>query len=150
MEALVTLLAGIQPWHWLVLGLVLLISEMMSGTSYLLWPAFAALATALVSFTGATNWIVDVTLFAVLTIALTAFGRPLVQRWRNDGGLLNLNERGQALVGVRATLTNFADGVGAVKINDTIWRAVSEDALAAGDHVEIASVDGTTLRVKRA
>ncbi|WP_395645503.1 NfeD family protein [Terricaulis sp.] len=150
MEAIVSLLAAIQPWHWLVLGLVLLISEMMSGTSYLLWPAVAAFATGLVSFSGATNWVVDVTLFAVLTIALTAFGRPLVQRWRNDGGLRNLNERGQSLIGVRATLTNFADGVGAVKINDTIWRAVSEDALAAGDHVEIAAVDGTTLRVKRA
>lgn len=150
MEALVPLLAGIQPWHWLVLGLVLLISEMMSGTSYLLWPAVAAFVTGLVAFSGMTNWVFDVTLFAVLTIALTLMGRPLVQRWRNAGGLTNLNERSRSLVGTRATLANFANGVGAVKINDTMWRAVSDDALNAGDNVEVAGVEGSTLKVKRA
>lgn len=150
MDALVTLLAGIEPWHWLVFGLILFIAEMLSGTTYLLWPAVAAIATAIVAFTGVTTWVFDVAMFAVLTFGLTAFGRPIVQRWRSEGGLRNLNERGQSLIGVRATLTNFANGVGAVKINDTVWRATSDDALAAGDHVEIASVDGTTLRVRRA
>jgi inner membrane protein len=47
-------------------------------------------------------------------------------------------------------VSNFANGVGSVKIADTMWRAVSEEALEAGQSVEVAAVDGTTLTVKRA
>ncbi|MEQ1709295.1 MAG: NfeD family protein [Terricaulis sp.] len=148
MDTITSVLANLEPQHWLVLGLVLLIAEMASGTTYLLWPAVAAFVTAAVSWTGATDWAADMGLFAVLVIALTAFGRPLVQRWRNGGGAVGLNERGEALIGARAVVASFADGVGSVKVGDTVWRAVSEDALQAGQHVEIATVSGVTLGVK--
>lgn len=149
MDAVVTLLASIEPWHWLALGLVLLIAEMATGTTYLLWPAVAAFVTGAVAFFEATNWAVDIGIFAVLVIALTAFGRPLVQRWRNEGGASGLNERSIALIGVRGVVASFANGVGSVKVNDTVWRAVSDDSLAEGQAVEIAAVDGATLKVKR-
>lgn len=150
MDSLLLFFAGIGPQHWLVLGLVLLIAEMASGTTYLLWPAVAAFITALVAWVAPTEWTVELGAFAALVIALTAFGRPLVQRWRSEGGASGLNERGQALIGARAVLSEFANGVGAVKVGDTRWRAVSEEPLAPGESVEIASVDGATLRVKRA
>ncbi|MBC7768067.1 MAG: NfeD family protein [Phycisphaerales bacterium] len=146
---LVAFFTSFGPTHWLVLGLILLIAEMASGTTYLLWPAVAAFVTALVSLTGATNWIADMAVFAVLVIALTAFGRPLVQRWRNDGAANGLNERSAALIGERGVVANFANGIGSVKVQDTIWRAVSEEALEAGQAVVVASVDGVTLKVKR-
>lgn len=148
MDAIVSLLAAIQPQHWFVFGLVLLIAELASGTTYLLWPAFAAFIVGLISMTGATTWGVDLALFAVLVLVLTWLGRPLVRNLRAKGDNL-LNERGAQLVGGRAVVTAFADGVGSVKVNDTIWRAVSDEALAPGENVEIASVDGVTLRVKR-
>jgi membrane protein implicated in regulation of membrane protease activity len=148
MDTIISVLANLGAQHWLVFGLVLLIAEMASGTTYLLWPAVAAFVTAAVSWTGATDWAADMGLFAVLVIGLTAFGRPLVQRWRNGGGAVGLNERGEALIGVRAVVANFADGVGSVKVGDTVWRAVSEEALEPGQQVEIATVDGVTLGVK--
>ncbi|GAN00133.1 putative activity regulator of membrane protease YbbK [alpha proteobacterium U9-1i] len=148
MDALLALLALIEPQHWLVLGLVLLIAEMASGTTYLLWPAVAAFITALVAFFGVDAWL-QLTLFAVLVIALTYFGRPLVQslRKRDDS---NLNERGQALIGTRGIVTEFANGAGAVKLGDTVWRAVSDEALTSGESVQVDAVDGVTLKVKRA
>lgn len=149
MDAIPSLFAGLEPQHWLVLGLVLLIAEMATGTTYLLWPAVAAFATGLVAFLGFTGWIGEVALFAVLVIALTAYGRPLAQRLRGAENS-TLNERGAALIGMRGVVTAFANGVGSVKINDTVWRAMSEDALGAGESVEIAGVDGVTLKVKRA
>ena len=150
MDALVALLAGIEPQHWLILGLLLLIAEMASGTTYLLWPAVAAFVTGLIAFAGLTNWIADMAIFAVLVIALTAYGRPLVQRLRSTGESSTLNERGASLIGARGVVTAFGDGVGSVKIDDTVWRAISEDTLAAGEHVKVAAVDGVTLKVKRA
>lgn len=149
MDTLITFLTSMGPQYWLILGLILLIAEMATGTTYLLWPAVAAFITALVSFSGMTNWVADVGIFAVLVIALTAFGRPLVQRWRLEHPASGLNDRAAGLIGVRGVLTAFANGVGSVKVNDTVWRAVSDEALEAGANVEIAGVDGSSLKVKR-
>ena len=146
---IVSLLAGLEPQHWLILGLILLIAEMASGTTYLLWPAVAAFATGALAYFALVSWPVELALFAVLVIVLTLLGRPLVRRFRAEGAA-HLNERGAQMVGGRAIVTAFANGVGSVKINDSIWRAVSDEALAPGENVEIAAVDGATLKVKRA
>lgn len=146
---MIDLLAQIQPQHWFVLGLVLLIAEMATGTTYLLWPAVAAFIVGALGLTGMTSWGFDVGLFAVLVIVLTAFGRPLVQRFRTGGGSPHLNERAAQLIGTRAVVANFADGIGSVKIQDTIWRATSEETLAPGENVTITAIDGATVKVKR-
>ncbi len=150
MDTLITFLTSLGPQHWLVFGLILLIAEMASGTTYLLWPAVAAFLTALVTLTGATSWIADMAIFAVLVIVLTAFGRPIVRRWRNENKADGLNERSKTLIGTRGVITVFANGAGSVKIADTIWRAVSDEALSPGQTVVIDSVDGATLKVKAA
>ncbi len=146
---LIGFFSTLGPQHWLVLGLILLIAEMASGTTYLLWPAVAAFVTALVSLLGLTNWIADIAIFAVLVIALTYFGRPLIERWKRDGAANGLNERSATLIGARGVVANFANGVGSVKVQDTVWRAVSDEALEAGAPVVVDSVDGATLKVKR-
>lgn len=149
METLIDLLNALGPQHWLVLGLLLLIAEMASGTTYLLWPAVAAFAVALVSWVAPTTWVVEIALFAVLILVLTYFGHPIVKRWRNENAAQGLNERSTTLIGTRGVVSNFANGVGSVKVGDTIWRAVSDEALEAGQPVQVASVDGVTLKVKR-
>lgn len=150
MDTLIAFFTGLGPQHWLVLGLILLIAEMVTGTTYLLWPSVAAFLTALVSLIGVTNWIADMAIFALLVIALTYFGRPMVQRWREEGAASGLNERSLTLIGTRGEITVFANGAGSVKVADTVWRAVSDEALTPGEAVVVDSVDGATLRVKRA
>jgi membrane protein implicated in regulation of membrane protease activity len=150
MDTILTLLSGLAPQHWLVLGLVLLIAEMASGTTYLLWPAVAAFVTALVAWLAPIGWTIELGLFAVLVIALTAFGRPIVQRWRNEGAANGLNDRAASLVGARGVVETFSNGAGSVKVGDTMWRARSDEALEAGAAVIVSAVDGVTLRVKRA
>ncbi len=149
MDSLISFFMTFGPQHWVVLGLILLIAEMSTGTTYLLWPAVAAFVTALISWFGVTSWIADIGIFAALVIVLTFFGRPLVQKWRSEGAASGLNERAQTMIGTRGLMMSFADGVGSVKVNDTVWRAVSDDALEPGQHVEVTAVDGVTLRVKR-
>jgi len=150
MDTLVAFLTSLGPQHWLVLGLILLIAEMASGTTYLLWPAVAAFITALIALAGATNWIAEIAIFAVLVIALTAFGRPLVQNWRKAGEANGLNDRAASLIGMRGIVTAFANGSGSVQLQDTIWRVGSEEELTAGESVIIDSADGAILKVKRA
>jgi membrane protein implicated in regulation of membrane protease activity len=150
MDTLVSLLNGLGPEHWLVLGLILLIAEMASGTTYLLWPAVAAFITALLAWIAPTGWVVEIVVFGVLILVLTYFGHPLVKRWRNEGAANGLNERGTALIGSRGVVSTFANGVGSVRVHDTVWRALSEDDLQAGQEVEVTAVDGATLKVRRA
>jgi len=122
---------------------------MATGTTYLLWPAVAAFATGLVAWLTPAGWVIEFSIFALLIIVLTYFGHPLVKNWRNENAANGLNERGSALVGARGVIANFANGVGSVKVRDTVWRAVSDEALEAGQAVEVAAVDGITLKVKR-
>ena len=150
MDTVITFLSSFGPQHWLVFGLILLIAEMASGTTYLLWPAVAAFLTALISLAGVTNWVADIAIFAVLVIVLTAFGRPIVQRWRAQNNAEGLNERSKTLIGTRGVITVFANGTGSVKIADTVWRVISDDALQPGQTVVIDSVDGATLKVRAA
>ncbi|MBL8537828.1 MAG: NfeD family protein [Hyphomonadaceae bacterium] len=150
MSVLIDLLSQMQPQHWLVLGLVLLIAEMATGTTYLLWPAVAAFLTALLAWITPMPWSVEMGVFAILVIALTWLGRPLVQHWRKEGKASGLNERSQTLIGTRGVLASFENGAGSVKVNDTVWRAISDEALQAGETVEVVDVDGASLRVRRA
>lgn len=150
MDTLISLLNALGPQHWLVLGLILLIAEMASGTTYLLWPAVAAFITALLAWIAPTGWIAEVIVFGVLILVLTYFGHPLVKRWRNEGAANGLNERGAALIGSRGVVSTFANGVGSVRVQDTVWRALSDEELEAGQEVEVTAIDGATLKVRRA
>lgn len=149
MDALIAFFSEFGPQHWLILGLVLLIAEMTSGTTYLLWPAVAAFITALAAFLGLSNWIAQIAVFAVLVIVLTALGRPLVRNWRKEGEASGLNERSASLIGARGVIASFDNGAGSVKVGDTMWRAVSDETLEPGADVQVAAVDGTILKVKR-
>lgn len=149
MDTLLSLLNAMGPQHWAVLGLILLIVEMVTGTTYLLWPAVAAFATALLAWVAPTGWMVELAVFAALILVLTYFGQPIVKRWRNEGAASGLNERNTSLIGKRGVVANFANGVGSVKVGDTVWRATSDEGLEAGQAVVVAAVDGVTLKVTR-
>lgn len=150
MDTLISLLNAMEPQHWLVLGLILLIAEMATGTTYLLWPAVAAFLTAAIAFIAPTGWLVEVGIFAVLVMVLTYFGQPLVRQWRREGPATGLNDRAATLIGRPGVVESFANGAGQVRVGDTNWRAVSDDTLEPGAAVQIVAVDGITLKVKRA
>lgn len=150
MDTILTFLATMGPQHWLVLGLILLIAEMVTGTTYLLWPTVAAFITGLIAFFGLTNWMAELAIFAVLVMALTYFGRPIVRRWRDEKAAKGLNDRAASLIGQRGLISAFNNGAGSAKVGDTMWRVTSEEVLEAGAEVEVIAVDGVTLRVKRA
>jgi inner membrane protein len=142
----------IEPWHWFALGLILLVAEILTGTTYLLWPAAAAAITGAVALFGPGETMTEWVIFSVLTIALTLAGHFYVRkRLLKPHGSDTLNERAAALVGeIALAEAPFEAGHGRVRLNDTIWRAASSEPIAAGEKVAIVSVDGTLLQVKRA
>jgi hypothetical protein len=143
---------SLAPWHWLVVALVFLAAELMSGSTYLLWPAAAAVLAALAAWllpgASAAHWAV----FGAASIVLTLMGPRYVRgRWLNPRGDDMLNDRAREMVGATGEAADaFVNGLGAVKLGDTVWRATASEPIVAGERVEVVSVSGATVAVRRA
>ncbi|AJR00193.1 Putative activity regulator of membrane protease YbbK [Enterobacteriaceae bacterium bta3-1] len=136
---------------WLSLGGVLLAAELLGAGGYLLWSGISALIVGLLTWIFPFGWEWQATLFAILTVA-TAF---LWWRWlkrsqpesKNNDDLLN--QRSRQLIGARATLeAPIVNGNGRIRIGDSSWRVTCYQDLPTGTVVEVADVEGITLKVK--
>lgn len=152
MEALTELLAQPAAPHWFVLGLVLLVAELSTGTTYLLWPAVAAWLVGLVLLFVPLALPAQLAIFAGATLATTLTGRTYVKgRLLGAGGDPAMNDRAKQLVGARAVASGaFENGVGRVRLGDSEWRGASAEAIGAGDPLVVTAVEGATLHVRRA
>jgi membrane protein implicated in regulation of membrane protease activity len=151
MDALTHMLADLAFWHWLVLGAILLALESATGSTYLLGPAAAALATGLLVSLFPMGWPFQVVAFSAMTIGVTMAGRHYIRgKWLGRTDAPDLNDRTRDLTGQRAVAaTAFENGEGRVKHGDTEWRAESKDAISAGEVVEIIGVEGASLIVRK-
>ncbi|MBI1252446.1 MAG: hypothetical protein GC189_13365 [Alphaproteobacteria bacterium] len=139
------------PWFWLGLALAICAVEVMTGTTYLLWPAAAAALAALAAWAVPGAWPLHVAVFGAAAIVFTWFGpRALRGRWANEQGSDRLNDRAALLVGAKGVAAEaFVNGVGSVRLDDTVWRARAQEALSAGDAVQVTAVEGATVTVSR-
>jgi membrane protein implicated in regulation of membrane protease activity len=144
-------MSGIEPTHWFALGFAFLVAEILTGTTYLLWPAAAAALTALLALFAPADIAAQWAVFAVLTIALTVTGHFYVRgKWLKRQENTVLNERAHTLVGqIAIAASAFEAGMGRVRLGDTVWQASSAEAIADGQQVTVVGVDGSTLQVKK-
>lgn len=141
-------------WYWWLLAIGLLIVEISTGTTYVLWPAVAAALVGTVClflFQGA--WEVQLLIFAGLTLFLTIFVTPYAKKWlhraKTDHEMLN--ERGAQKIGKHAVvMQGFVGGRGKVALGDTVWLAecAADRDLLKDARVEIINVRGTVLIVR--
>lgn len=152
MESLIELLNGLSLWHWWTLAVALLVLELMTGTTYLLWPTVAAALVGLVAASPIPfGWELQLVLFAVVTAALTLAGDKFVsKRWFfTDKPKLNL--RAQQLAGEKVIATSaFVAGEGRVRLGDTVWAAelVADAPVSEGAILEVVGLEGATLQVR--
>ena len=144
-------------WHWLALGLILLSIEMALGTFDLLWISIAAfLTSAFAAFAPAdlAGWEGQLIIFSATSALLYLAGRTVFRKMReNVAEHPTLNKRMASTLGARATVaSDFAGGMGRVKLGDTEWSAVDMDGrdLRAGTAVIVAETDGNRLKVRAA
>ena len=148
---MVDFFSAMQFWHWFAFGGVLLLIEMLAPATIFLWPGIAAVAMGILMFAMPDMpWTMAVPLWAILSVA-TAFGWR-AYREKNpapvDAAAATLNQRGSQYVGRQFTLTApVINGVGQMKVDDTIWKVVSDTDFIAGATVKVLSVDGTSLRI---
>lgn len=140
-------LSGLGNWIWPILGIVLMCLETLAPGVFMLWFGIAAMIVGLLSFFVVMSWQAQLLAFAVLSVAMVPvwrrFGRPRASETDKPF----LNRRTAGLIGRELILEKpIIDGVGTVKIDDTIWRIEGPDA-PSGSRVRIEQADGARLRV---
>jgi membrane protein implicated in regulation of membrane protease activity len=137
-------------WLWIVAGLALGGVELMTATYFLIWPGLAAVALGLWMFAApATPFWDQVTIFAVLALALTVAGRVWVARREAAPAPGGLNRRGARLVGRVVTVRAVGGDMLEVEVDGELWRARGA-GLAEGDRAVVETVQGATLALRRA
>ncbi len=146
---LFTFLEGMNTTRWMVFGFALLVLEVLTGTTYILWPAAAALIVGLIVLVVPLAWPMQMLLFALISVGLLFYGHNKVVAARKARKPSDLNERAKSMVGKRVkAVVDFDAGEGRVQVGDTQWRAAMEEGNAkTGDELRIVSVKGTTLYV---
>ena len=145
------LVASLEWWHWLVLGMLLMIVEIIAPASFFLWIAIAAFIMTLVTLLlSELSWQLQFILFGALSVASLLAGRAWFKRRPIASDMPQLNRRAEQYIGRTFTLTEpIENGYGTVHVDDTRWR-VSGPALPAGKAVHVVGIDGTIFRVEAA
>jgi membrane protein implicated in regulation of membrane protease activity len=134
---------------WLIVGLVLMIAEVLSGDFVLIMLGVGALLGAgSAAITG--NPVIDVAVFAVSSVGLIVLARPALKRRFLAGPHIATGI--DALVGTRAVVVSTVDyDAGQVKIGGEVWsaRAVHETQapIAPGTSVTVVEISGATAVV---
>lgn len=145
--------AQIEWWIWIVAGVILLAMEMLVPIMVALW--FGAAAILL----GVFVWVYPI--HAITQIAaFTFFGVFMTGCWFRFFKPGKLNKTGQSesdiigQIGLVVKGTGQYKGHGELRLQKPIlgsesWPFLSSDEINEGDRVEITSISGNTLTVKK-
>jgi len=145
----VPLIDNVQFWHWLALGGVLGVLEILAPGFVLIWLGLAAVLVGFIMLA----W-PDMS-FAYQLLAFAGISVPSVFAWFYwlrkspvESDKPTLNRRAEQLIGRRAPVVEaIVNGRGRIKLGDGTWSVTGPD-LPAGHMVEITGVEGALLEVK--
>lgn len=133
---------------WLVVGVLLIAAEVLSGDFVLLMLGAAALAAAGSSALFG-SLVIDVTVFAVTAVGLIVLARPVLKSRLAVTQQTKTNA--EALVGDKALVVSRVDAhSGQVKLRGEIWSARTYDeteVLEPGRSVTVLDIAGATALV---
>lgn len=134
----------------IILGLILLVTEAFVASSGLLalgGLAAFAIGSLMLMDTEVEGLRLDWRLIAGTTLALGAASFLLVSYGlAAQGRKVTTGEKG--LIGMTGQVISWDGAAGYVMVDGERWRAVSSDALKAGDAIKVVSLDGLTLKVR--
>ncbi|MEP9377112.1 NfeD family protein [Aquabacter sp. CN5-332] len=141
---------ALSPWGWFVLGGILLVLEIFIPGASLVWLGIAGFITGLIGFAITLPWQAQIFIFAVLAVLAVIVGRRLSPAQGEASDRPFLNRRADALAGRILFLEiPIHGGVGAVRVDDTLWRVEGPD-LPAGERVKVVRAEGAVLIVEPA
>jgi membrane protein implicated in regulation of membrane protease activity len=138
---------------WIVLGVVLAVAEMFTGTLVLIMLAAGAFAAALAAGLGAPVFVQALVFAAVSALSLAAV-RPIIRRHQRPAIETGGTPFGlEAIEGASGLVLEDVDADhGLVKIEGELWTARAYDVtqvIPKGERVRVVEVKGATAMVWR-
>jgi len=152
MDGILQWLDTLTFWHWMVLGAVLIVVELLAPGIWFLWLGIGAMATGLVVLILADlTWQVQTVIFSAFSVVSIIAGRIIMRQASQSEDHPMLNRRIDQYVGKIFVLEGDTRlGYGDVRIGDSVWRVQLTDPslqLSAGAKVIVTGIDGATLKV---
>lgn len=145
---------GLQPWHWAVIGMLLMMGEMFVPSFTMLWFGVAAIITALIAWLMPMGLLSQVVIWLSLSIVACVLWFKLIQpriKMRTKAGLGGSVIIGEIGMIVSPVMTN---GVGVVrfsvpKVGAAEWacRTLDGHPIEVGTRVIVTAVMGNELIV---
>ncbi len=137
-------------WGWMIIGALLLGSELMivDAGFYLVFLGIAAAITGLIELAGADlePWVQWILFSIIALVFMVLFRKKLYAKLRGSGIGYEVGPTGE-IVTVEQALQ--PGETGRMAYRGTEWTVVntSDQAFEQGQHVQISSVDGLTLKL---
>lgn len=145
---------GLQPWHWAVIGMLLMMGEMFVPSFTMLWFGVAAIITALIAWLVPMGLLSQVVIWLSLSIVACVLWFKLIQpriKMRTKAGLGGSVIIGEIGMIISPVMTN---GVGVVrfsvpKVGAAEWacRTLDGHPIEVGTRVIVTAVMGNELIV---
>ncbi len=136
-------------WHWLVLGVIFVILEVLSPGVFFIWMGVSAGVVALmVAVIPGMSWEYQILAFAVFSVISIVAWHQHLKKHPTKTDQPRLNRRGEQYIDRVFTLdTPIVNGQGKIRVDDSTWKITGEDC-AEGAKVRVTGVDGVVLRVE--
>ena len=134
---------------WLVLGVVLVLSEIVTLTIVLGLLGVGALVAAALAFAGLPP-AAQLLGFAAASSALLVFVRPPVKAALDRGGSTERTDARMLQGATAVVVQRVSDDSGQVRLNGELWRArpyAGTGPVEVGQQVSVAAVEGATLMI---
>lgn len=138
-------------WHWIVLGLVLVVSEIFAPLFIVLWFGLSAIIVGLIDLGFTTSFMTELFLWIILSILFLALwllffkDKTITKSGQSD---FKLNTRG--VVSQKIDLSQK----GKVRFDAPVlgsreWQAIADEIIEVGVPVHIVEVSGQLLKVQK-
>ncbi len=142
----------IPAWAiWLILSGIFLLLEIFTISFLMFWPGIGALLAFVTSLI-TPNLAIQIGVFAVSTILLIVFTKPLTNKFfKTTNSAMNNN----AIIGKKGVVIKDilnSETKGQIKVDGELWSAITNDStpLKEGDLVVVEKIDGVKLIVRKA
>lgn len=135
---------------WLIVFVVCIVAEIISMGLTTIWFAGGALVATVVAAIGGPLWL-QITVFAVVSLVLLYFTRPIAVKYFNKD---RVKTNAEGMVGEQAIVISEIDnlqGIGQVTVGGMEWSArTTEDGitLPVGSVVIVRAISGVKLMVE--
>ena len=133
---------------WIILAIIFLIGELLTGGFYLLSIGIGAIAAAVLNYLQF-SITAQIIVFILITLVFILISRPLYKKLNKN--TVDKKSNTERLIGLKAKVTEDIDPhkIGTIKVNGEVWKAISNEEISEGEEVEIIGIEGVKLRVKK-